>query len=139
MKCIPNLPISTRKLYSWLYLVNVPLVNHVCKLKSKDFSFSMFVPPHLKHLLFLGTEGNLYIYAQAKNNLFWLKRAISSDSAKMTHPQRETLFTGPWSLTLRKNLKSQKAPFADYKNNPCEFLSTQKMSPGYFHHSRVSL
>lgn len=42
-------------------MVNVPLVNHVCKLKSKDFSFSMFVPLHLKHLLFLGTEGNLYI------------------------------------------------------------------------------
>lgn len=68
----------------------------------------------------------IFIYAQAKNNLFWLKRAISSDSAKMTHPQRETLLTGPWSLTLRKNLKSQKAPFADYKNNPSEFLSTQK-------------
>lgn len=74
----------------------------------------------------------IFIYAQAKNNLFWLKRAISSDSAKMTHPQRETLFTGPWSLTLRKNLKSQKAPFADYKNNPSEFLSTQKNVPWIF-------
>lgn len=68
----------------------------------------------------------IFIYAQAKNNLFWLKRAISSDSAKMTHPQRETLFTGPWSLTLRKNLKSQKAPFADYKTIPASFYQHKK-------------
>lgn len=69
----------------------------------------------------------IFIYAQAKNNLFWLKRAISSDSAKMTHPQRETLLTGPWSLTLRKNLKSQKAPFADYKKQSQRvFINTKK-------------
>lgn len=104
-------------------MVNVPLVNHVCNLKSKDFSFSMFVPLHLKHLLFLGTEGNLYICTS-----FWLKRAISSDSAKMTHPQRETLFTGPWSLTLRKNLKSQKAPFCRLqKQSQRVFINTKNV------------
>lgn len=75
-------------------MVHVPLVNHVCKLKSKDFSFSMFVPLHLKHLLFLGTEGNLYICTSYEQSLL-IKGAISSDSAKMTHPQRETLLTGP--------------------------------------------
>lgn len=70
----------------------------------------------------------IFIYAQAKNNLFWLKRAISSDSAKMTHPQRETLFTGPWSLTLRKNLKSQKAPFCRLqKQSQRVFINTKNV------------
>lgn len=74
----------------------------------------------------------IFIYAQAKNNLFWLKRAISSDSAKMTHPQRETLLTGPWSLTLRKNLKSQKAPFADYKKQSQRVFINTKNVPWIF-------
>lgn len=70
----------------------------------------------------------IFIYAQAKNNLFWLKRAISSDSAKMTHPQRETLLTGPWSLTLRKNLKSQKAPFCRLqKQSQRVFINTKNV------------
>lgn len=70
----------------------------------------------------------IFIYAQAKNNLFWLKGAISSDSAKMTHPQRETLFTGPWSLTLRKNLKSQKAPFCRLqKQSQRVFINTKNV------------
>lgn len=70
----------------------------------------------------------IFIYAQAKNNLFWLKRAISSDSAKMTHPQRETLHTGPWSLTLRKNLKSQKAPFCRLqKQSQRVFINTKNV------------
>lgn len=70
----------------------------------------------------------IFIYAQAKNNLFWLKRAISSDSAKMTHPHRETLFTGPWSLTLRKNLKSQKAPFCRLqKQSQRVFINTKNV------------
>lgn len=70
----------------------------------------------------------IFIYAQAKNNLFWLKRAISSDSAKMTHPQRETLFTGPWSLTLRKYLKSQKAPFCRLqKQSQRVFINTKNV------------
>lgn len=70
----------------------------------------------------------IFIYAQAKNNLFWLKRAISSDSAKMTHPQRETPFTGPWSLTLRKNLKSQKAPFCRLqKQSQRVFINTKNV------------
>lgn len=70
----------------------------------------------------------IFIYAQAKNNLFWLKRAISSDSAKMTHPQRETLLTGPWSLSLRKNLKSQKAPFCRLqKQSQRVFINTKNV------------
>lgn len=70
----------------------------------------------------------IFIYAQAKNNLFWLKREISSDSAKMTHPQRETLLTGPWSLTLRKNLKSQKAPFCRLqKQSQRVFINTKNV------------
>lgn len=70
----------------------------------------------------------IFIYAQAKNNLFWLKRAISSDSAKMTHPQRELNFTGPWSLTLRKNLKSQKAPFCRLqKQSQRVFINTKNV------------
>lgn len=74
----------------------------------------------------------IFIHAQAKNNLFWLKRAISSDSAKMTHPQRETLFTGPWSLTLRKNLKSQKAPFCRLQKQSQQVFINTKNVPWIF-------
>lgn len=69
----------------------------------------------------------IFIYAQAKNNLFWLKRTISSDSAKMTHPQRETLLTGPWSLSLRKNLESESTFCRLQKQSQRVFINTKNV------------
>lgn len=70
----------------------------------------------------------IFIYAQAKNNLFWLKRAISSDSAKMTHPPRRNTSHGPLKPHLEKKLKESESTFCRLqKQSQRVFINTKNV------------